>query len=128
MHATEAPFAEVPQPRERFELGRRATLLGSLSLALGPGRGGAARSGSFDRVRRLAALEETLAATLFDRGREGIAPTEAAEDLMPVAEELEAVMARFANAAEGLRACRRWPGAYHLSVRRRGGRGGPDAR
>jgi DNA-binding transcriptional LysR family regulator len=52
--------------------------------------------------RRLAALEETLAATLFDRGREGIAPTEAAEDLMPVAEELEAVMARFANAAEGL--------------------------
>jgi DNA-binding transcriptional LysR family regulator len=52
--------------------------------------------------RRLAALEETLATTLFDRGREGIAPTEAAEDLMPVAEELEAVMTRFTSAAEGL--------------------------
>jgi DNA-binding transcriptional LysR family regulator len=52
--------------------------------------------------RRLAALEEVLAATLFDRDREGIAPTEAAEDLLPVAEELEAVMTRFTTAAEGL--------------------------
>jgi len=34
--------------------------------------------------RRLGALEEALDATLFDRGREGIAPTEAAERLLPV--------------------------------------------
>ena len=52
--------------------------------------------------RRLMALEETLAATLFDRGREGIAPTKAAEDLLPVAEEIEAGMLRFANAADRL--------------------------
>lgn len=52
--------------------------------------------------RRLAALEEALGATLFDRGREGIAKAKAAEDLMPVAEEMEQVMLRFTNAAEGL--------------------------
>jgi DNA-binding transcriptional LysR family regulator len=52
--------------------------------------------------RRLGALEEALAATLFDRGREGIAPTEAAEQLLPVAEEIEAAMTRFTTAAEGL--------------------------
>jgi DNA-binding transcriptional LysR family regulator len=52
--------------------------------------------------RRLAALEATLSATLFDRGRDGIARTQAAEDLMPVAEEIEGAMARFATEAEGL--------------------------
>ena len=52
--------------------------------------------------RRLVALEEALAATLFDRGHEGISATKAAEDLRPVAEEMEAVMTRFANAADGL--------------------------
>jgi len=52
--------------------------------------------------RRLGALEEALAATLFDRGREGILPTEAAEHLLPVAEEIEAAMTRFTTAAEGL--------------------------
>jgi len=52
--------------------------------------------------RRLVALEEALAATLFDRGRDGITPTKAAEDLMPVAEEIEQGMLRFASAAEGL--------------------------
>jgi DNA-binding transcriptional LysR family regulator len=52
--------------------------------------------------RRLAALEEELGAVLFDRNREGITPTEAAENLMPVAEEIEAGMMRFANAAQGL--------------------------
>src|SRR5215472_39320 len=52
--------------------------------------------------RRLAALEEALAATLFDRGRDGVAPTEAAEDLFPAAEEIEAAMTRFTTAAEGL--------------------------
>jgi DNA-binding transcriptional LysR family regulator len=52
--------------------------------------------------RRLATLEEELGAALFDRNREGITPTEAAEDLMPVAEEIEAGMLRFANAAQSL--------------------------
>jgi DNA-binding transcriptional LysR family regulator len=52
--------------------------------------------------RRLAAMEESLSATLFDRGRDGIAATKAAEDLMPVAEEIEQAMARFASEAEGL--------------------------
>jgi DNA-binding transcriptional LysR family regulator len=52
--------------------------------------------------RRLALLEQALAATLFDRGRDGIAATKAAEELLPVAEELEAVMTRFAHAADGL--------------------------
>jgi len=52
--------------------------------------------------RRLVALEEAVAATLFDRGRDGITATKAAEDLLPVAEEIEAMMMRFTNAAEGL--------------------------
>jgi len=52
--------------------------------------------------RRLVALEEAVKATLFERNREGIAPTKASEDLMPVAEEIEEHMIRFANAAEGL--------------------------
>ena len=52
--------------------------------------------------RRLATLEQALSATLFDRGRDGVAPTKAAEDLLPVAEEMEAVMTRFENAADGL--------------------------
>jgi DNA-binding transcriptional LysR family regulator len=52
--------------------------------------------------RRLATLEEELGAALFDRNREGITPTEPAENLMPVAEEIEEGMLRFANAAQGL--------------------------
>lgn len=52
--------------------------------------------------RRLAALEDVLATALFDRGREGIAPTEAAELLLPVAEEIELGLARFTNQAESL--------------------------
>lgn len=52
--------------------------------------------------RRLAVLEQALAATLFDRGRDGIAKTKAAEDLLPVAERIEEQMAQFANAADGL--------------------------
>lgn len=52
--------------------------------------------------RRLAALEDALAMTLFDRGRDGISATKAAEDLLPVAEEMESVMTRFSNAADGL--------------------------
>lgn len=52
--------------------------------------------------RRLAGLEDALAATLFQRGRSGIMPTLAADDLFPVAEQIEEAMARFASAAEGL--------------------------
>lgn len=52
--------------------------------------------------RRLTALEEALATTLFDRNHEGISATKAAEDLLPVAEEMEEVMMRFAHAADGL--------------------------
>jgi DNA-binding transcriptional LysR family regulator len=52
--------------------------------------------------RRLAALEEVMDASLFDRGRNGVAPTKAAEDLLPVAEEIEQAMLRFTSAAEGL--------------------------
>ncbi|HYQ41730.1 MAG TPA: LysR family transcriptional regulator [Polyangiaceae bacterium] len=52
--------------------------------------------------RRLTALEETLTATLFDRNHEGIAATKPALDLLPVAEEMEAAMLRFTQAADGL--------------------------
>lgn len=52
--------------------------------------------------RRLVALEEAMAATLFDRSHEGIAATKSAEDLLPVAVEMEEAMTRFSNAAQGL--------------------------
>jgi DNA-binding transcriptional LysR family regulator len=52
--------------------------------------------------RRLVALEDAMDASLFDRGRDGVAPTKAAEDLLPVAEEIEQAMLRFASAAESL--------------------------
>lgn len=52
--------------------------------------------------RRLVALEESVAASLFERGRSGIAATAAAEALLPVAEEIEHAMSRFAGAAEAL--------------------------
>ena len=67
--------------------------------------GAAARSLGVDTStvsRRLAALEATLSVRLFDRGREGVVATKAAEDLRVVAEEMEEVMTRFANAADGL--------------------------
>lgn len=52
--------------------------------------------------RRLVTMEEALASSLFDRGRDGITATEAAEELMPVAEQIETMMNRFSNAAESL--------------------------
>jgi DNA-binding transcriptional LysR family regulator len=52
--------------------------------------------------RRLALLEDALAVSLFDRGRAGITPTKAAEDLVPVAERIEAGMFEFTSAAENL--------------------------
>jgi DNA-binding transcriptional LysR family regulator len=72
----------------------RASTVGAAAAALGVDASTVSR--------RLAALEESLAATLFDRGRDGIAATAATEGLMPVAEEMEAVMHRFAHAAGGL--------------------------
>lgn len=67
--------------------------------------GGAAQAVGVDAStvsRRLSAMEEALSVTLFDRGRDGISPTEAAEGLLPVAEEIEEAMARFASTVEGL--------------------------
>src|SRR6185369_16099801 len=52
--------------------------------------------------RRLNTLEQVLSTSLFDRGHEGISATKAAEDLLPVTEEIESVMLRFASAADGL--------------------------
>ena len=67
--------------------------------------GGAAQALQVDAStvsRRLVGLEQALATSLFDRGRDGIAATEAAEALLPVAEEVEQGMARFGNLAQGL--------------------------
>lgn len=67
--------------------------------------GDAARSLGIDpstASRRLAALEEALATTLFSRSRDGITPSQAALDLLPAAEEVEHGVARFANAVDGL--------------------------
>lgn len=67
--------------------------------------GGAAQALRVDAStvsRRLATLEEVLVTSLFDRGRDGIAPTEAAEALLPIAEEVEQSMARFGSLAQGL--------------------------
>jgi DNA-binding transcriptional LysR family regulator len=52
--------------------------------------------------RRLTALEAALSASLFERGRDGIHPTAAAEGLLPIAEEIEEAIARFALTADGL--------------------------
>jgi DNA-binding transcriptional LysR family regulator len=76
-----------------------------LALSRAATVGAAARALGVDAStvsRRLVVLEESVKATLFDRGRDGITPTKAAEDLMPVAEEIEAVIQRFTTAAEGL--------------------------
>lgn len=72
----------------------RARTVGEASRALGVD--------SSTVSRRLSALEEALTTTLFARNHEGISATKAAEDLLPVAEEMEAVMLRFAHAADGL--------------------------
>jgi DNA-binding transcriptional LysR family regulator len=52
--------------------------------------------------RRLAALEEALATTLFARSRDGITPTKAAEDLLAAAEQVEQGVARFTSAVDSL--------------------------
>ena len=52
--------------------------------------------------RRLVALEALVGARLFDRGREGIAPTSAAEALVEAAEDAEGAVLRFAQRAGGV--------------------------
>jgi DNA-binding transcriptional LysR family regulator len=64
--------------------------------------------------RRLVALEESLATRLFDRTREGLAPTEGAELLLPAAEEMAAAHARFLQDASGFE--RVAEGTVRLSV------------
>ena len=78
-----------------------------LFLALSRARtlGGAGKSLAVDAStvsRRLVGLEEALGTRLFDRGRDGVVLTKAAEDLLPVAEEIEHGFDRFAQAAGGL--------------------------
>jgi DNA-binding transcriptional LysR family regulator len=64
--------------------------------------------------RRLVALEETLAAHLFDRTRDGLVPTAAADLLLPAAEEMESAHVRFAREASGFE--REAEGVVRLSV------------
>ncbi|MEL7371001.1 MAG: LysR family transcriptional regulator [Myxococcota bacterium] len=74
-----------------------------LALARARTLGEAARTLSVDTStisRRLTALEQAIGATLFDRGRSGVSTTEAAEDLLPVAEQIERAMAQFTGTAE----------------------------
>jgi len=49
--------------------------------------------------RRLAALETSLDARLFERGREGLVPTPTAEAVAPAADAMETALARFARGA-----------------------------
>src|ERR1051325_7948669 len=62
----------------------RKPTLGAAALAL--------RVDASTVSRRLATLEATLTTSLFDRGRDGVTPIEAAEALLPIAEEIEAGM------------------------------------
>ncbi|HEU4407769.1 MAG TPA: LysR family transcriptional regulator [Polyangiaceae bacterium] len=64
--------------------------------------------------RRLAALEASLGARLFDRSREGLAPTRSAEFVLPAAEAMEAAHGRFARDASGLESTAE--GVVRLSV------------
>ena len=52
--------------------------------------------------RRLSGLEAALDTVLFDRGRDGLRLTAAAEALLPTAEIVEDGVIRFAHAADGL--------------------------
>ncbi|NUP06225.1 MAG: LysR family transcriptional regulator [Polyangiaceae bacterium] len=54
--------------------------------------------------RRLTALEEALGTRLFDRTRQGLVPTRAAELVLPAAEAMEAALARLTRDVSGLEA------------------------
>lgn len=76
-----------------------------LALCRSPTVGEAARVLRVDAStvsRRLVALEQALSATLFERGRGGITPTQAAHDLLPVAQDIEEGMRRFESVADNL--------------------------
>ncbi|MCA9611201.1 MAG: LysR family transcriptional regulator [Sandaracinus sp.] len=95
MHRTDPRLANLPWDDVRLFLALcRVRTLGEAARSLGV-------DGS-TVSRRLAALEENLGASLFDRGRGGVSATPAADALLPVAEEIEHAMARFAGAAEAL--------------------------
>jgi len=64
--------------------------------------------------RRLTALESWLGARLFERTREGLAPTRVAELVLPPAEAMEAAHRRFARDASGVEA--EAEGVVRLSV------------
>jgi DNA-binding transcriptional LysR family regulator len=64
--------------------------------------------------RRLVALEQALGARLFDRTRDGLLPTEAAEVLLPAAEEMAAAHNRFSRNASAFE--RQTEGTVRLSV------------
>jgi DNA-binding transcriptional LysR family regulator len=91
-----------PQPLDKLQWDDvRLFLALSRSRTVGAA-GRALRVDASTASRRLAALEQALGASLFARGRDGITPTEAAEQLLPVAEEIEQSVARFANQADAL--------------------------
>lgn len=95
MHGTRRSPDRLPWDDVRLFLAlRRSRTVGQAAAALGVDASTVSR--------RLAAMEAALSATLFERGRDGLAATKAAEDLTPVAEEIEEAMARFASEAEGL--------------------------
>lgn len=64
--------------------------------------------------RRIVALEESLGARLFDRTREGLLPTRAAELLLPSAESMEAAHTRLSRDVSGFE--REAEGVVRLSV------------
>ncbi len=95
MHNTQSASADLPWDDVKLFLELcRARTLSEAAHALGVDQSTVSR--------RLAALESHLGASLFDRGRSGVSATEAAAELLPVAEEIEHAMARFAGAAESL--------------------------
>ncbi len=73
--------------------------------------------------RRIAALEAALGTRLFDRTREGLSPTRAAEQVLPAAEAMEAAHARLTrdaseveSAAEGIVRISAAPGVASVFV------------
>ena len=62
-------------------------------------------------TRRLAALEQGLDLTLFDRSSSGLIPTEAAHELLPAAEQVERAVCGFATEVGAL------SGAGHNEIR-----------
>lgn len=76
-----------------------------LALCRARSIGDAARALAVDTStvsRRLTQLEDSVGTTLFERSRAGIAAMEAAESLLPIAEEIEHAMARFAGHVDAL--------------------------